>query len=221
MLVLVVDDEVKVRTVICQYLKNAGYQTVEATNGVSALEVLKKYPVDLVILDVVLPKKDGIEVCCDIKKSEKPLPVILLSAKTDEEDRLLGFNSGCDDYVIKPFSPRELVARVNVVLKRNFNPIISYQGVVIDLSSRIVTVDDEKIAINKKEFELLKLFMTNVGKALTRSEIIKNVWGYELNGVDRTIDTHVKMLRAKLGKYSDYLVTIRGVGYKLNEYEKN
>lgn len=216
MLVLVVDDEVKVRSVICQYLKNADYQTIEATNGVSALEAMKKYSVDLVILDIVLPKKDGLETCAEIKKSDNPIPVILLSAKTDEDDRIAGFDVGADDYVIKPFSPRELVARVNAVLKRNVPRVISYQGIVLDLKSHTMTVDGEVIEVNKKEFDLMKLFILNVGSALPRSEIIKNVWGYELKKVDRTIDTHVKMLRAKMGKYSDNLVTIRGVGYKLN-----
>lgn len=216
MLVLVVDDEVKVRSVICQYLKNADYQTIEATNGVSALEAMKKYSVDLVILDIVLPKKDGLETCAEIKKSDNPVPVILLSAKTDEDDRIAGFDVGADDYVIKPFSPRELVARVNAVLKRNVSRVISYQGIVLDLKSHIMTVDGEVIEANKKEFDLMKLFILNVGSALPRSEIIKNVWGYELRKVDRTIDTHVKMLRSKMGKYSDNLVTIRGVGYKLN-----
>lgn len=216
MLILVVDDEVKVRSVICQYLRNADYQTIEATNGISALEVIKKYSIDLVILDILLPKKDGLQTCAEIKGSTNPIPVILLSAKTDEEDRIIGFEHGADDYVVKPFSPRELVARVNAVLKRNLPKIINYQGIELDINSHIMKVDGEIVNVNRKEFDLLKLFILNVGNVLPRSEIIKNVWGYELRKVDRTIDTHIKMLRAKMGKYSDNLVTIRGVGYKLN-----
>ena len=216
MLVLIVDDEVKVRLVISQYLKNAGYQTIEATNGISALDLVKKYPIDLAIIDVVLPKKNGIEVCKDIKKIDDKIAVIMLSAKTTEEDRLLGFDSGADDYVIKPFSPRELVARVNAVLKRNVPECIVYHGIKMDLKKHIVTIDDEVVLFNKKEFEILKYFILNVGNIVPRTDIIKNVWGYEVLNLDRTIDTHIKTVRLKMGKYSDNLITIRGVGHKLN-----
>lgn len=216
MLILVVDDEVRIRNVIVEYLSQSGHQTVEATNGVSALEQMERYAIDLVILDVMLPKKDGINTCKEIKEKYRT-PVIMLSAKTDEEDRLAGFDVGADDYVIKPFSPKELVARVNAVLKRNMPQIVTFHGIKIDTKTRSITVDGQPIKTNRKEYELLCLFLTNVGIAISRDEIIKNVWGYELDGVDRTIDTHIKMLRSKMGKYCTHLITIRGFGYRLNE----
>lgn len=217
MLILVVDDEVKVRSVICQYLKNAGFQTIEATNGVSALEVVNKYDVDLVVLDIILPKLDGFDVCKEIKKINNSIPVILLSAKTSENDKLSGFEFGCDDYVVKPFSPKELVARVNAILRRNISKNLTYRGIELDVEGRVLIVDGENIQTSKKEFDLLKFFVINAGKVVSRSEIIKNVWGYEMTSVDRTIDTHVKVLRSKMGQYSGYLATVRGIGYKLNE----
>lgn len=216
MLVLVVDDEVCTRNVICEYLKEGGYQTIEATNGIAALEQIQKHPIDLVVMDVMMPRMDGLLALKEIKKI-CGTPVMLLSAKSEEEDRLTGFEAGADDYVVKPFSPKELVARVHALLRRNTPKIITFHGISIDTKSRIVTVDGEVVPANRKEYELLCLFLTNVGVALSRDEIIKNVWGYEITGVARTIDTHVKMLRTKMGQYSDRLITIRGFGYKLNE----
>ena len=216
MLVLIVDENVKIRRAIQEELQRKDYQSVEATNLQSTWELFLKYEIDLVVLDRDMTGQDALAFCKRIKE-KRAVPVVFLSEKEKEEDRLEAFEAGADDYLLKPFFVRELVARINAILKRNLPPQIRFKGILIDTKARMIYVDGQEVYANRKEYELLKLFMTNVGVLLSREELIKNVWGYELSKVDRTIDTHIKMLRTKMGPYQTYLVTIRGVGYKLSE----
>ncbi len=216
MLILVANNEVKLRKNVVELLKAEGYQTLEATNGFSAWEVVSKYPIDLAILDVEMTKLTGLEVCQKIKETRK-IPVILISFASSEEDRLNGFAAGAEDYIVKPYYVRELVARVNVILKRNTQAVLQFKGIELDTKAHIVKVDGVEISANRKEFSLMKLFFENVNKTLSRDDLIKNIWGWETQNVDRTIDTHIKMLRTKMGPYGSDLKTIRGVGYKLEE----
>lgn len=217
MRVLIVDDEVKIRTVLKEYLGHSGFDVVEACDGLEAIEKVKQVPVDLIIMDVMMPNLDGISAVREIKK-EYDVPIIVLSARGEEYDKLYGFDSGADDYVTKPFSPKEIVARVNVVLKRNQKTITKMEGLEIDFEGRTVFIDGIKVDLTQKEFQLLSYLVKNRGIAISRSKILADVWGYEFYGDDRTIDTHVKMLRNRLGNYKYMLVTLRGYGYKF-EYE--
>lgn len=217
MKILVVDDEEMIRNVIEEYLKNEGYSYIEATNGYEAIDKVKfNSDIDLIIMDIMMPKLDGFSTCKEIKKI-KDIPVIVLSARGEEYDKLLGFDVGIDDYVTKPFSPKELIARIKAVMKRvngeEENQFI-YQDLVIDYKAHTVKINNEPLKLTPKEYYLLVYFVNNQNIALSREQLLSNIWGYDFYGDDRTIDTHIKMLRNNLGKYRDLIVTVRAVGYK-------
>ncbi len=220
MTILVVDDEELIRSVIKEYLENEEYQVLEAADGEEALEVLSKNTVDLIILDIMMPKKDGYSTMKEVKKLYS-LPVIMLSARKEEVDKLLGFDLGTDDYLTKPFSPRELVARVKAVLRRNkTEDVYQFEDFVLDKKGHSLTIAQKEVKLTPKEYELLTYFIQNEGIALSREQLLNKVWGYDFYGDDRTIDTHIKMLRNNLGKYRDFIVTVRGMGYKFEKKEK-
>lgn len=217
--ILIVDDEERIRTVLREYLSHSGYKIIEACDGLEAIDKVKKFPIDLIIMDVMMPNLDGISAVREIKK-EYDIPIIMLSARGEEYDKLYGFDSGADDYVTKPFSPKEIVARVTAVLKRNQKAMTKMAGLEIDFEGRTVYVDSVKVDLTQKEFQLLTYLVKNRGIAVSRSKILADVWGYEFYGDDRTIDTHIKMLRSRLGEYKYMLVTLRGYGYKFDYDEK-
>ena len=223
MRVLVVDDEEKIRNVIKEYAEFEGYEIDEASDGMEAIAKCKSENYDIIIMDVMMPKLDGFSSIKEIRKT-KNIPVIMLSARGEEYDKLFGFEIGVDDYVVKPFSPKELMARINAVLTRsksgnNNAPQEKYvlDGLEIDILGRNVYVDGVKKDLTPKEYELLQYFVLNKNIALSREKILNEVWGYDFFGEDRTVDTHVKMLRNNLGKYRDKIVTVRGMGYKFEE----
>ena len=220
MKILIVDDESLIREVIKEYLSLNDYEVDEASNGEEAVDKALNNDYSLIIMDIMMPKKDGFTACKEIKQNKK-VPFIMLSARGEEYDKLTGFDLGIDDYVTKPFSPKELVARVKAILKRTNGEdnSFTFDGLVIDDKGHNVYVDDEKVYLTPKEYDLLKYFISNLNIALTREQLLTNVWGYDFYGDDRTIDTHVKTLRNNLGKYRDFIVTVRGVGYKF-EYNK-
>lgn len=222
MKILVVDDEALIRDVIKEYLKLEGYEVDEAVDGDDAIEKCRDNDYDLVIMDIMMPNKDGYHAVKDIKNMKSDLPFIMLSARNEEYDKLFGFDLGVDDYVTKPFSPKELVARVKAIIKRSTGTGKTYKfgGLVIDDVAHDVFVDEERINLTPKEYDLLKYFASNTNIALSREQLLSNVWGYDFYGDDRTIDTHVKTLRKNLGKYGDYIVTVRGIGYKFDYREK-
>ena len=217
MKILVVDDESRMRKLVYDFLTKKGYEVVEAENGEEALE--KFYTdkeIDLVILDVMMPKLDGWYVCREIRKESKT-PIIMLTAKSDEQDELLGFELGVDEYISKPFSPKILVARVDAILRRtNFldEGLVTVGAIELNKTAHVVKVKGDQIELSYKDFELLSYFIENKGIALSREKILNNVWNYDYFGDARTIDTHVKKLRAKLGADADYIKTIWGMGYK-------
>ena len=221
--ILVVDDEAKIREVIKEYAEFSGYEVTEAEDGMSAVGLCKLNDYDLIIMDIMMPKLDGFSACKEIKKS-KDIPIIMLSARGEEYDKLFGFELGIDDYVVKPFSPKELMARVNAVLNRKkasspaIQETMKFDGLEINIPARTVTVDGEKVELTPKEYELLFYLVKNKNIALSRDKLLSDIWGYDFFGDDRTIDTHIKNLRNNLGPYRDFIVTLRGVGYKF-EYE--
>ncbi len=216
---LIVDDEEKIREVIKEYAEFEGYEADESSDGMDAVKKVKEEDFDLIIMDVMMPKLDGFSAVKEIRKT-KDIPVIMLSARTEEYDKLFGFELGVDDYVVKPFSPKELMARVNAVLKRKDSTVtglvnkVSFEGLTVDYVGRNVFIDDKKIFLTPKEYELLCYLIKNVGIALSRERLLKDVWGYDYYGDDRTVDTHVKMLRSSIGVYRKFIITLRGVGYK-------
>lgn len=224
MRVLVVDDEEKIRNVIKEYAKFEGYEIDEAADGMEAIAKCKSEDYDIIVMDVMMPKLDGFSSIKEIKK-HKDIPVIMLSARGEEYDKLFGFEIGVDDYVVKPFSPKELMARIHAVITRSKSSASNrieqekyvLDGLEIDLLGRNVYVDGVKKDLTPKEFELLQYFIMNKNIALSREKILNEVWGYDFFGEDRTVDTHVKMLRNNLGKYRDKIVTVRGMGYKFEE----
>ncbi len=224
MRVLVVDDEEKIRNVIKEYAEFEGYEIDEASDGMEAIAKCKAGNYDIIIMDVMMPKLDGFSSIKEIKKI-KNIPVIMLSARGEEYDKLFGFEIGVDDYVVKPFSPKELMARINAVLTRSKSSATEtskqekyvLDGLEIDMLGRNVYVDGVKKDLTPKEYELLQYFILNKNIALSREKILNEVWGYDFFGEDRTVDTHVKMLRNNLGKYRDKIVTVRGMGYKFEE----
>ena len=220
MRVLVVDDEKLIRDVIKEYLLLENIKVDEAENGLQAVDEVKHNDYDIIIMDIMMPKMDGYTECREIKKI-KDIPFIMLSARGEEYDKLIGFDLGIDDYVTKPFSPKELVARIKVITKRKdvANNIFEIKGVRLDDVAHDVYVDGKKIYLTPKEYELLKYFFDNKNIALSRENLLNHVWGFDFYGDDRTVDTHVKTLRKHLGKYKDLIVTVRGMGYKL-EYEE-
>jgi two-component system, OmpR family, response regulator ResD len=215
--ILVVDDEPRIRRLICDFLKREGCQTLEAENGKIALEIFFAEPkVELVILDVMMPELDGWSTCREIRKQAQ-IPIIMLTARGEEADELFGFELGTDEYITKPFSPMILVARVKALLKRVGNrkgSVNTFDGLVIDRTGYSVFVNDEKVEVSRKEFELLAYLSDNVGIALSREQILNSVWDYDYFGDARTVDTHIKKLRLKLGDKGDLIQTIRGLGYK-------
>ena len=222
MKILICDDEALIRNVIKEYLVVENYQVLEAENGIDAIEVVKNNDVDLVIMDIMMPKMDGYQAVREIKKI-KDIPFIMLSARGEEFDKLVGFDMGVDDYVTKPFSPKELVARVKAVMKRVKREDNSYvyEGLVIDDLAHEVMIDGKNDVLTPKEYDLLKYFMQNKNIALSRDTILTNIWGYDFYGDERTVDTHVKTLRNNLGKYRDVIKTVRGMGYKFDAKEKD
>ena len=204
--ILVVDDEALIRSVIKEYLTLEEFKVYEAEDGIKALEVVKENPIDLVIMDIMMPNMDGYTACKEIKKI-KDIPFIMLSARSEEYDKLIGFDLGIDDYVTKPFSPKELVARVKAIIA----------GLKIDDLAHEVYVDGKQIILTPKEYDLLKYLMENKNIALSRENLLSNIWGYDFYGDDRTVDTHIKTLRSRLGKYRDIIKTVRGMGYKIED----
>lgn len=221
---LVVDDEPKIREVIREYAEFNGYEVTEAEDGMSAVGLCKLNKYDLVILDIMMPKLDGFTACKEIKKISD-VPIIMLSARGEEYDKLFGFELGIDDYIVKPFSPKELMARVNVVLDRrnsvskDNSSVLTFDGLEINIAARTVSVDGKRVELTPKEYDLLFYLIKNKNIALSRDKLLSDIWGYDFFGDDRTIDTHIKNLRNNLGPYRDFIVTLRGVGYKF-EYEK-
>ncbi len=219
---LIVDDEQKIREVIREYAEFNGFEVSEAADGMSAIGLCKLNDYDLIIMDIMMPRLDGFSACKEIKKI-KDIPVIMLSARSEEYDKLFGFELGIDDYVVKPFSPKELMARVNAVLARHAGPtdvqpeVAEFDGLVINLAGRTVTVDGERIELTPKEYDLLFYMVKNKNIALSRDKLLSDIWGYDFFGDDRTIDTHIKNLRNNLGPYRGHIVTLRGVGYKFED----
>ena len=222
--ILVVDDEEKIRAIIRKYAEFEGYTITEAEDGIEAVNLCKEHEYDLIILDVMMPELDGFSACREIRKL-KDIPFIMLSARGEEYDKIHGFDLGIDDYVVKPFSPRELMMRVKVVISRHTpkekeeiqgkrHDIYEKEGLYVDFTGRLVTVDGKKAAMTPKEYDLLFYLLKNKGIALTREKLITEVWGYDYFGDDRTLDTHIKLLRSSLGEYRKFLVTLRGVGYR-------
>ncbi len=217
---LIVDDEEKIREVVREYAEFEGYEVAEAADGREAVSLCRIENFDLIIMDIMMPKLDGYSACKEIKK-EKDIPIIMMSARGEEYDKLFGFELGIDDYVTKPFSPKELMARVNAVLNRSraakkdtLPEILRFGGLTIDPAGRSVSVDGKKIDLTPKEYDLLFYLVENKNIALSRDKLLQDVWGYDFFGDDRTIDTHIKNLRNNLGPYRDMIVTLRGVGYK-------
>ena len=221
--ILIADDESRIRKLVNDFLSREGYEIIEANDGKEALDVFYDKNPDLVILDVMMPKFTGLEVCKEIRESSG-VPIIILTAKDTESDELSGFSSGADEYISKPFSPKILVARVNALLRRssNFNieDVLDAGKIHIDINAHLVSVDGSEIVLSVKEFELLCYFINNQGIALSREKILDNVWDYDYFGDARTVDTHVKKLRAKLKEYGKYIQTIWGMGYKFEVKEE-
>lgn len=219
--ILVVEDESRIREMIREYLENDGFTVTEAVDGADALDKFKSTEFDMLVLDVMLPQIDGWTVCREIRRASS-IPILMLTARGEEYDRLFGFELGVDDYIVKPFSPKELVARMKAVLRRSGNSVkntpdpdlFEYKTLSVNTSSRKVTIDGRTIDMTPKEFELLSFFVRNRDRVFTREQLLDKVWGYEFGGDYRTIDTHVKMLRESLGAYRNLLVTVWGVGYK-------
>lgn len=219
--ILVVDDEAGIREIIKKYAVFEGHEVSEAADGMEAVKICREKEFDIVIIDIMMPELDGFSACKEIRKSRK-IPVLMLSARGEEYDKIHGFELGIDDYVVKPFSPKELMMRVNAIIKRSKGAaaeehkkeIISFEGLVVDFTGRLVYIDKVKTDMSPKEYDLLFYLVKNRGIALTREKLITDVWGYDFYGDDRTLDTHIKLLRKSLGNYSKYIVTLRGVGYR-------
>lgn len=218
---LIVDDEEKIREMIKKYAVFEGHEVAEASDGFTAVKMAEENDYDLIVMDVMMPELDGFSAVKAIRKV-KQTPVIMLSARGEEYDRIHGFEVGVDDYVIKPFSVKELMMRIQAILSRrkevaaaeNNNEIVSYEGLTIDYTARIVTVDGQRVDMSPKEYELLFFLSRNKNIALSRERLLTEVWGYDYYGDDRTLDTHIKLLRRSLGQYQKYIVTVRGVGYR-------
>ena len=218
--ILIVDDEAKIRSLIRKYAEAEGYEVEEAVDGIDAVQRCRKETFDIIIMDVMMPGFDGFTACREIRKLQDT-PVLMLSARGEEYDRLHGFELGVDDYVVKPFSPLELMMRINVIISRHSAPeatqqheTVSFGGLTIDFPARLVNIDGQRVDLSPKVYDLLTYLVENRGLALTREQLISNVWGYDFFGDIRTLDTHIKLLRLALGPYRDYIVTIRGVGYR-------
>lgn len=220
--ILVVDDEQMIRELIKKYAVFEGHTITEAADGMEAVQICRSRPndFDIIIMDVMMPELDGFSAVKEIRKYSAT-PVLMLSARGEEYDKIHGFELGIDDYVVKPFSPKELMMRISAIIKRSSpageeqkKEVIRFEGLTIDFTGRIVTVDGEKAELSPKEYDLLFYLVNNKNIALTREKLITNVWGYDFYGDDRTLDTHIKLLRKSLKDYSKFIVTLRGVGYR-------
>lgn len=216
--ILIADDEVKIRQLIRKYAEFDGHTVIEAENGMDAIEKCRTESPDIVILDIMMPEIDGFTAAKEIRK-KKEVPIIILSARGEEYDKIHGFELGIDDYVVKPFSPRELMMRIKAVMARVSKPkeeheIFEYEGLRLDFTARRVFIDGEEVTMSPKEYELIFYMARNKNVALSREKIITDVWGYDFFGGDRTLDTHIKLLRKALGPYNTVIVTLRGVGYR-------
>ena len=220
--ILIVDDEANIRDLIKKYAKFENYEVDEATNGMEAIEKVDNNQYDIIIMDVMMPELDGFSAIKEIRK-KYDIPTIVLSARGEEYDRLHGFDLGIDDYVVKPFSPKELLMRVSAILARyNFkgtknNNLWQYKDLKIDDNARIVYVNNNRIEMTPKEYNLLMYLINNENKVVTREQLLSQIWGYDFFGDDRTLDTHMKLLRKKLGEYGQCIVTLRGVGYRFEK----
>jgi DNA-binding response OmpR family regulator len=224
--ILVVDDEVRIRSIVRKYAEFEGHTVTEAADGMAALSLCRTNDFDIVIMDIMMPELDGFSACREIRKFSQ-VPIIMLSARADEYDKISGFSIGVDDYVVKPFSPKELMMRVEAVMKRTSRtPKVSEEhniveldggGLRADISARIVYIDGERVEMSPKEYELLFYMLRNHDIALSREKLICDVWGYDFYGDARTLDTHIKLLRKSLGKYAEHIVTLRGIGYRFEK----
>lgn len=217
---LIVDDEIYIRSLVCKYARFEGYEIDEAGDGMEALSLCRRNSYDLVIMDIMMPELDGFTACREIRKFSA-VPIILLSARGEEYDKINGFEIGVDDYVVKPFSPKELMLRIAAVLRRvdaakesAKNESVEIGGLRADFTARTVEIDGQRVDMSPKEYDLFFYMLRNAGIALTREKLICEVWGYDFYGDDRTLDTHIKLLRRSLGKYAELIVTLRGVGYR-------
>ncbi len=217
MKVLIVDDEDMIRNVLREYVEFDGGEAFEAADGMQAVRMCRENDFDIILMDIMMPRLDGFSAVKEIKKI-KNIPVIMLSARGEEYDKLFGFEIGADDYVTKPFSPKEVMARVHAVLKRYreepSSDVVTFEGLTIDMAGRNVYVDGVKAELTPKEYEILFYFVKNKGIALTREKLLMDVWGFDFYGDDRTVDTHIKMLRSNLKQYRKFIITLRGLGYK-------
>ncbi|WP_027629837.1 response regulator transcription factor [Ruminiclostridium cellobioparum] len=219
--ILVVDDEAGIREIIKKYAVFEGHEVSEAADGMEAVGVCREKDFDIIIMDIMMPELDGFSACKEIRKT-KNIPVLMLSARGEEYDKIHGFELGIDDYVVKPFSPKELMMRISAIMKRssgagmeeNKREVVNLEGLTVDFTGRLVYIDGDRTDMSPKEYDLLFYFVKNRGIALTREKLITDVWGYDFFGDDRTLDTHIKLLRKSLGEYSRYIVTLRGVGYR-------
>ena len=226
MRILIVDDEEAIRRLVRKYAEFAGYEVAEAKDGMDAVLLCRKEDYDCVIMDIMMPELDGFSACREIRKTSN-VPILLLSARGEEYDKINGFEFGADDYIVKPFSPRELMLRVDAVLRRvkmgaearmaqQSTNTYTYNGLSVDFTARIVTIDGEEIPLSPKEYDLLFYFVRNRNIALSREKLISDVWGYDFYGSDRTLDTHIKLLRKSIGRFAECVVTLRGVGYRFD-----
>ena len=225
--ILVADDEARIRTIIRKYAEFEGHQVTEAGDGMSAVLLCRENRFDLIIMDIMMPELDGFSACREIRKTNTHTPIIMLSARGEEYDRINGFEVGIDDYVVKPFSPKELMLRIHAIMKRvkgnadgndekKPNQIVELDGgsLKADLTARLVFIDGKRVEMSPKEYDLFFYLLTNRNIALSREKLLNEVWGYNFFGDARTLDTHIKLLRRSLGRYADYIVTLRGVGYR-------
>ncbi len=219
---LIVDDEKKIRDVVREYAEFDGFDVIEAEDGMDAVDKASENDIDIIVMDIMMPRLDGFSACKEIRKT-KTTPVIMLSARGEEYDKLFGFEIGIDDYVVKPFSPKELIARIRAVMKRSSfgaageEEVITYKGLTINFTAREVLVNGERAQMTPKEYDLLFYLVRNMNIALSRDKLLEEVWGYDFYGDDRTVDTHIKMLRNSLGEYRNLIVTLRGMGYKFEK----
>ena len=219
--ILIADDEERIRDIIKEYASPEDFEIDEAADGIQALELFKKTEYSLIVLDIMMPRMDGWSVCREIRKTSQ-VPIIMLTARGEEYDKLFGFELGVDDYIVKPFSPRELLARMKVFLRRSMPAggkkdnaeQVSFDGLAVEFKSHNVSVDGKPVSLTPKEYDLLNFLVRNPGRVFSREQLLNSVWGYDFTGDDRTVDTHVKMLRESLGDYRRFIVTVWGTGYK-------
>lgn len=221
MKLLVVDDEARIRELIKKYATFEQYDVTEAENGMQAVELCRQQDFDLIIMDVMMPDLDGFSACREIRKTSA-VPILMLSARGEEYDKLHGFELGIDDYVVKPFSPKELMMRVGAILKRSgakseSREVVDIGDLRVDFTARRVTLEGKPLDLSPKEYDLLFYLVRNCGIALTREKLLSEIWGYDFFGDDRTLDTHIKLLRRQLGPYADHITTLRGVGYRFEQ----